>query len=122
MLHSLTLACKARNDSVTTCLPIHCSLLEMILFEIERVYKQQPYLVILFQALIALGYYGLFHIGELTLSKHCVKAHNVHSTVNKNKLLIILYSSKTHDQSCRPQKVKISAVTDECYIAKRQAS
>ena len=110
MVNSLTRACKAKNDCITTRLPIHCNLMEMILFEVERVYCQQPYLVILFQAMIALGYYGLFRIGELTVSNHCIRACNIHSAVNKKKLLIVLYTSKTHDKSTRPQKVKISAV------------
>ena len=35
LLTSLTKACKLVNDSVRTRLPIHCSLLEMILFELQ---------------------------------------------------------------------------------------
>ena len=44
LVHSLTKACKLKNDRVTTRLPIHCSLLEMILFEVQRMFKAQPYL------------------------------------------------------------------------------
>ena len=58
-------------------------------------------------ALFALGYYGLMRVGELTYSTHVVKAANVHMATNKDKLLVVLYSSKTHSVADRPQKIKI---------------
>ena len=107
-ISSLTKACKLKNDFVYTCLPIHCGLLELILFEVKREFQdKQPYLKALYLALFALGYYGLMRVGELTLSKHVVKAANVHMGLNKDKLLVILYSSKTHSEADRPQKIKI---------------
>ena len=110
MLSSLTKACKMVNDTVKTRLPIHGHLLEMMLFEIERYFNgQQLYLQSLFKALLAMGYYGLLRVGELTASPHVVKAKNVNLGVNKDKLLIVLYSSKTHDESVRPQKIKIQS-------------
>ena len=59
LLASLTSACKIANDRVKTRLPIHCSLLEMILFEIQRIYSQngQQYIQLLFKTLFALSYY-----------------------------------------------------------------
>ena len=47
-------------------------------------------------------------VGEVTLSPHVLKAKNVHLTTNKDKLLLVLYSSKTHDEGSRPQKIKIT--------------
>ena len=44
LLSSLTKACKLVNDRVRTRLPIHCSLSEMILFEVQRIYQKQWYL------------------------------------------------------------------------------
>ena len=105
LLTSLTHACKLVNDKVRTRLPIQWGLLELILFEIQckfMQYDSQPYLCILYQAMFALGYYGLMRIGELTLSPHTVKAKNVHLAHNKDKLLIVLYSSKTHDSGSVP--------------------
>ena len=64
-LNSLTRACKISNDTLHCRLPIHKGLLEMILFEIARVFPEQEYLCTLYQAVIALGYYGLMRIGEL---------------------------------------------------------
>ena len=120
-LSSLTRACKLKNDILKVRLPIHCGFLEMILYEIHRIFnkKCQPYLCILYQALFALGYYGLMRVGELTQSPHVIKAKNVHLAKNKDKLLIILYSSKTHSEANRPQKIKITANRDNSFYAHR---
>ena len=115
LLSSLTRACRVRNDRVRTGLPISCSLLELILFEVQRMMRNesQMYLELLYKAVFCLGYYGLLRVGELTDSPHVVKAANIHMGVNKKKILIILYSSKTHGDYTRPQKVKITANVDE---------
>ena len=110
MLHTLTWPCRMRNDVVCTRLPIHCGFLEMILFEVERIYHTQPYLVIMFQSLFSVAYYGLFRIGELTLSDHTVRAKDLHLAFNKKKQMMILYSSKPHDKESRPQKIKIEVI------------
>ena len=113
-LNSLTRACKLKNDVLYMCLPIHCSLLEHILFEIKRKFQDtQPYLESLYLVLFSLGYYSLMRVGELTISEHVIKAANVYLGRNKDKLLIILYSSKTHSISDRPQKIKIEANKSE---------
>ena len=46
-------------------------------------------------------------VGELTLSEHVVKACNVHVGENKNKILLMLSSSKTHSKGSKPQRIKI---------------
>ena len=66
------------NDTVRTRLPIYCSLLETILFEVERHFKEQPYLSVLYKSLFALGYYGLLRVGELTSGNHTIKAKDIH--------------------------------------------
>ena len=97
-------------------LPIQSSLLELLLFELQQVYGSspstalQPYLGILFRTIFLLGYYGLFRIGELAYTNqtmHTIKTCNVHVAKNKDKLMVILYSSKTHLKDSRPQEVKI---------------
>ena len=110
LVRALAKACRITNDRVTTRQPIHCSLLEMILFEVQRFFalNNQCYLEILYKTLFAISYYGLMRIGEVTKSQHVLKAKNVHIVTNKNKLLLVLYTSKTHDQSNRPQKIKIT--------------
>ena len=115
LLSSLARACKLKNDSVRTRLPIHVSLLEMLLFEIQRIFRKrcQPYLEKLYLALFTLGYYGLMRVGELTQSPHVAKARDVHLAINKQKLLVVLYSSKTHSAGNRPQKIKITAIGKE---------
>ena len=66
----------------------------------------------MFKALFALVYYGLMRIGELTQGYHTLKAKDIHIGRNKNKILIVLHTSKTHDKSKDPQKIKISAVDE----------
>ena len=111
LLGSLTKACKLINDRVHTRLPIQCSLLEMLLFEVQRIYglKGQRYLEYLCKALFALSYYGLMRVGEVTHSEHVLRARDIHSALNKDKLLIVLYSSKTHSIGMRPQKISITS-------------
>ena len=120
LLTSLTRACKLKNDVVYTRLPIQCGFLELILFEIQRMFlaKKQWYLENLYKALFILGYYGLMRVGELTYSQHVLKARDVHIAKNKDKMLLVLYSSKTHDASNKPQKIKITSNKSEasgCY-------
>ena len=109
LLTTIVRACRIRNDVVITHLPIHISLLEALLFELKRIFENsQLYLFIMYKALLCMGYYGLMRIRELTLGSHTLKACNIHITENKNKILMILYSSKTHSKESKPQKIKIS--------------
>ena len=112
-LNSLTHACKLQNDRIITRLPIGKDLLQLIIKEIERKYVQarniQPYLETLYKAIFMAAYYGLLRVGELGQGPHIVLARNVHIGVNKNKILFILNSSKTHDKSAKPQRIKIAS-------------
>ena len=58
-----------------------------------------------------LAYFGMLRVGELTKGDHTVKAGNIHVGHNKDKLLITLYTSKTHGTKSGPQKIRVSAVT-----------
>ena len=73
-------------------------------------YAKQPYLEILYKTIFLIGYYGMFRIGELTLSPHVMKAKDISFSKNKNKIQILLHSSKTHGKESPPQKIKISEV------------
>ena len=68
-------------------------------------------------ALFSLGYYGLFRIGELCVTgsvvNHTIKAHDIHLAHNKEKILVVLHSSKTHGLESRSQKVKITSNRSE---------
>ena len=82
----------------------------MILSEVGHIYgHSQPYLESLYRAMFALAYYGLMHISEVTNGPHAIKAKDVLVAQNKNKIRIILYSSKTHNKEDIPQEIKISA-------------
>ena len=114
LLDSLTRACRLINDRVFHRLPIHKGLLEILLFEFEHMFLASPFLEVLYKAVFAMGYYGLMRAGELAFdcgefsSNHAVKAKNVHIGQNKAKVMIVLYTSKTHGKESRPQKIKIA--------------
>ena len=111
LVRSLAKACRLVNDTVRTRFPIHYGLLEMILFEVHINFnsRNQPYLSIMYKTLFAVCYYGLRRVGEVTESQHVLKAKDVHIAQNKNKILMMLYSSKTYDEGSRPQKITITA-------------
>ena len=125
LLNTITKACKLKNDVVKTRLPISSSLLEMILFEVDWYFTSgdeitpQPFLCYLDQALFAVAYYGLLRIGELATGTHPVKAKDMHIGRNKDKILLVLRSSKTHGKESRPQKVKIVPTCDSDYREQR---
>ena len=113
LLSSLVRGCQLTNDKVKIRLPIQYKLLDVLLFELERFYSEQPYLELLYKTIFSLAYYGMLRIGEITQSPHCVKAKDVHVGHNKDKIMIVLYTSKTHGEESRPQKIKISDVTTQ---------
>ena len=118
LLSSITRACRLKNDSLSCRLPIQKGLFEMLLFEVPRIYDTQPYLTTLYQAIFCLLYYGLMRIGEVTksiqsINDHSIKNHSIHVGKNKDKILVILYSSKTHDESDYPQQIKISSLKED---------
>ena len=106
-LTSLTSTCKLLNDKVHTRLPINKGLLWLIIKEVRNSSGQQPYLSILFSAIFSTMYFGLFRIGEMTTGTHPVRACDVHIGNNKNKMLFVLRTSKTHGTENKPQTVKI---------------
>ena len=110
LLDSFIGSCKHKNDTLKTRLPIRKRLLELILFDIQRKFGEdnQPYLELMYIAAFLLYYYGLLRVGELAKGPHVVKAKNVHECSNQpNKLLLILYSSKTHSRCDLPQQIRI---------------
>ena len=109
LIRTLSRVCRIVNDRISVKLPIQLNLLEVILFEISRHFQGQCYLAILYQTIFCVAYYGLFRVGELTTGTHPVKAKDVHVGLNKDNLLFVLYTLKTHGPESRPQKVKITA-------------
>ena len=111
LLTSLTRACRLNNDMITTRLPIHKSLLEVLLHNIAKYFenKHQIYLAILYKALFSRAYYRMFRVGELMMGHHAIQAEHVHVAQNKEKMLFMLFSSKTHTKADKPQLVKITS-------------
>ena len=110
LISSLTRACRLKNDKLNSKIPIRKNFLHVLISKTEEIFSSpQPYLVILYQAMLVSMYYGLFRIGELAYSEHAVKATDVRIGTNKKKMLFILRSSKTHDKSMKPQLIKIKS-------------
>ena len=108
-LASLILACKLKNDRIQLRFPIRRGLVEILVKSVDKVFtSQQPYLTKLYRALIITTYFGLFRVGEVTASNHVVKAKDVHIATNKNKLMFVLHTSKTHNLGSKPQIIKIN--------------
>ena len=109
LLNTLTKSCKMKYDRLKVRLPIQKGLLELILFRIQRKFETQPYLEATYITIFLMQYYGLMRIGEIADSIHSVKAVNVHEAriKNQDRLLIVLYTSKTHGLDAPPQKIKI---------------
>ena len=122
LLGSLTKACKYVNDQVYVRLPIQKGLLNLILKEIEQLFEErnQVYLKNLYLALFSTAYYGLFRIGEVAEGTHTIKARDVHVGDNKQKMLFILRTSKTHWSDSKPQTVKIvsTKLPYQCFRVK----
>ena len=58
-------------------------------------------------------YYGMLRIGKATYSKHVLKAKDVYLGKNKNKILFVLHTSKTHTRGSKPQLIKLVAQNKE---------
>ena len=120
LLSALTKACRIENDVTSVRFPIHKDLLRMIISGLRKKFNnkqtQQPYLEVLYSALFATAYYGLFRIGEIMQSTHTVLAKDVHIGENKDKLFI-LHTSKTHGRGDKPQMIKISATKEQLQTA-----
>ena len=108
LLTSLTKACRLKNDCVKTRLPIQLGVLEVLLKYIRQYFVSQPYLEKLFSAIFSTAYFGLLRIGEVSQSEHVVLARNVKIADNKQKIMMILRSSKTHGAESKPQIIKIT--------------
>ena len=106
-------ACRITNDVVKTRLPIKKGLLGVILDKLNHLFSEQPYLCTLYRAIFAIAYYGLLRIGELVTGDHAIKVIDVHKGRNKEKMQIILRSSKTHSKADLPQVIKIESMVSK---------
>ena len=86
------------------------------MFEIERKFANQFYLECLYKAILAMMYYGLMRIGEVAKGSHTAKAAHVHVDQTKQKILVMLFSSKTHGKKDLPQKIKITSLKNCCEL------
>ena len=109
LFNALTKSCRINNDRVKNRFPIQKGLMELILADIPKILNKQPYLAKLYQCMTILAYYGLLRIGELASGYHPVKAKDIHTADDKFKILLVLFTSKTHGYDRPAQQVKIFA-------------
>ena len=112
LMNALTGKCRKKNDRYRPRLPIKRRLLHRLLNQISSFFSDQPYLKLLYKTMFCIAYYGMFRVGEITQSTHTIKAKNVHINRVKNKILIIMFTSKTHGRGHRPQRIKINSETN----------
>ena len=100
-LSALISACKVHNDVLTVCLPIRRKLMNMILDKIQQWFidEGQLYLAKLYRAMVAIAYYGLLRVGEITSGTRPIFACDVFVVKNKDKFQLVLRSSKTHTRA-----------------------
>ena len=121
LIQSLMKACKLINDQVNRHLQIQKDLLHALLRKVHSVYEDssnnQPYLSLLYRTMFSTAYYGMLRVGEIATGDHPVLAWDVHIAKNKQKMLFVLRSSKTHWRNDKPQVVKITSEMKTCSRA-----
>ena len=80
----------------------------ILLSKVMTLFDTQPYLEKLYKAMISTAYFSLFRVGKVSSGSHPILARDMHIALNKNKLLFLLCTSKTHWKNVKPQIVKIS--------------
>ena len=79
-------------------------MLRLLLDKVSVIYDKQPYLEALFKAIFVTAYYGLMQVGKIAESAHSLKAIDIHSANNKEKILIIFKYSGVLYLSCLVNK------------------
>ena len=108
---ALTKACRLINNKIFLKLPIQKNLLNDLLKLTDKHFlgEGQHYLAVLYKALFSAMYYGLLRVSEVAAGEHPVLVTDVHIADNKDKLMFVLRSSKTHSVDEPPQIVKINS-------------
>ena len=91
-------------------LPITKPLLGLILDNLDDLLDDQPKLRELYKVIFSMSYHGLLRIGELVTGNHPILVTDVHQGKNKDKLQIVLRSSKMHTRADPPQTIKIESI------------
>ena len=55
-------------------------------------------------------YFGLLRVSEVSFGAHPIRARDVYLASNRDKLMFVLYTSKTHGYGSRPQRIEIEGV------------
>ena len=77
-------------------LTIQKGLLRILLDKIDEYYlsRSQPYLAVMHKTITTTAYYGLLHIGEVTMGDHPINVHDIFESRRSNKVLYCLEPPK----------------------------
>lgn len=112
-LGAILQACKLMNSKLYIRLPIQFKLWNALMRKATTLFEQdrgQLYLAKLFRAMMAISYFGLLRVGEMTKGTHQIKARDITYSKNKRKIVVFLHSSKTHTVNDMPQRVEIRQI------------
>ena len=115
LLGLLIKACRLKNDQIVHKLPIHRTMVQLIISECIKYYEDlgQHYLATLYASIFGAAYFVLLRIGEIAVGSHPILAVNTHIGVNKKKILFVLTTSKTHGKNKKLQMIKITATQNK---------
>ena len=90
----------------------------MMMDHLGSILMSNSYLCKLYCALFITTYFGLFKISKVVYTEagHAVFAKDVHVGRNKDKLMFIQHTSKTHNRGSKPQIIKIASVVSHPEI------
>ena len=77
--------------------------------------SNQYYLNVLYKTIFTISYYSMLRIGEVVKTQtanHTIKVKDISIATNKEKIQLILYTSKAHRIESPPQIIKISSIAD----------
>ena len=78
--------------------------------QLYDLFPSQIYLKKLYKARFSAAFYGLLRISKVAQGPHYLRARDVHVGMNKDKILLVLHSLKTHSRGTFPQTIKISGI------------
>ena len=110
VFNTITKTCKLHYDTIKPRFPIRHKFLEVIFCETQRKFAllNQPFLEILYVTAYLLLYFGMMRVGEVAAGDHSILARNIHYSKQEKKIMIMLYTSKTHSLADEPQQIRIS--------------
>ncbi|XP_060606583.1 uncharacterized protein LOC132758891 isoform X2 [Ruditapes philippinarum] len=114
----MLLGCRKTNKKADTRLPILNSHIDLLLKAIHQLYVFNPYLKILYSAIILTTYHGFFRVGELlpaTISSACKVVQIGDVCINNKAIRLKLLNHKTR-KTDKPIMILIRKMSKNCPV------